>query len=300
MTPEEQAVSRLGVSPFKLDDDSLAALERYFHQLREIDRQVSRSSPNEFYQSQWGILGIVGRSYQLTLCCIDQIASENWNGFYVAARGLVETLCSVVWASQATQRLVALVEHQPLGIGKILNAGYRQYPELQQTHQELSSVVHPNRDSYLLGFRPVEQRAEFGIWSPFTLTFSDQYAARKLSLLIDISSKVTDELSGLLSQNPDAAKQGKVMTRIIRLQDPELIGSGLALLREVRSRKREARIRPSPQDAALPLRPRLRGNGIPDHGGQRPQHHDHRQHCVSVSGPRPRASGRTLNYRSTY
>ena len=224
VTPEEQAVSRLRVSPFKLDDDSLAALERYFHQLREIDRQVSRSSPNEFYQSQWAILGIVGRSYQLTLCCIDQIASGNWNGFYVAARGLVETLCSVVWASQATQRLVALVEHQLLGIGKILNAGYRQYPELQQTYQELSSVVHPSRDSHLLGFRPVEQRAEFGIWSPFTLTFSDQYAARKLSLLIDISSKVTDELSGLLSQNPDAAKQGKVMTWIIRLQDPELIG----------------------------------------------------------------------------
>jgi len=39
------------------------------------------------------------------LCCIDQIAGANCNGFYAAARGLVETLCSIVWASEVSERL---------------------------------------------------------------------------------------------------------------------------------------------------------------------------------------------------
>jgi hypothetical protein len=81
MTPEEQAVSKLKAASFQIDDDKIVALEDFFHQLREIDNQVSRASPTKLYESQWALLGIISRSYQLMLCCIDQIAGENWNGF---------------------------------------------------------------------------------------------------------------------------------------------------------------------------------------------------------------------------
>ncbi|MDP9439441.1 MAG: hypothetical protein M3P49_11975, partial [Actinomycetota bacterium] len=78
LTPEAQAISKLrAVRP----DSELAVLEDFFRGLREIDELASAASPYELYESQWAILGVVSRSYQLMLCCIEQLAGGNWNGF---------------------------------------------------------------------------------------------------------------------------------------------------------------------------------------------------------------------------
>jgi hypothetical protein len=134
--------------------------------------------------------------------------------FYAAARGLVEILCSIVWAREVSERLLALVRTERLNIGRTLNAGYREYPEIRETYSFLSSVVHPNRDSHLLGFRPVEERGKKGIMSSFTLSFSDYFAAQRIDLLVDLSLKINQELMKLLSQNADVVKQGRVMAQL--------------------------------------------------------------------------------------
>lgn len=214
MIPEEQAISKLRAISFQIDDDKIVALEEFFHQLREIDNQVSCASTTKLYESQWALLGIVSRSYQLMLCCIEQIAGGNWNGFYACARGLTETLCSIVWASDIPERLPELVRIQKLNNGKMLNAGYRKYPEIKGAYSFLSDIVHPSRDSHLLGFWPTEERGEKGVWSPFTLTFSDCFAAQKIDLLVVIGPKINQELMKLLAQDADVVKQGRVMTQL--------------------------------------------------------------------------------------
>jgi hypothetical protein len=72
-TPEERAISKLAATR---PDAELAALRDYFLGLREIDELVSAASLNELYEAQWAVLGIVSRSYQLMLCCIEQLAGD--------------------------------------------------------------------------------------------------------------------------------------------------------------------------------------------------------------------------------
>jgi hypothetical protein len=67
----------------------------------------------------------------------------------------------------------------------------------------------------VLGFRPVEERREKGVWSPFTLAFSDSFAAQKIDLLVVHGSKITRELMQLLARDADVMKRGKIMTQLV-------------------------------------------------------------------------------------
>lgn len=207
MSPEERAISKLRAAPYEIGEEQIAALEKFFRQLRRIDELVTAASPTELYESQWALLGIVSRSYQLMLCSIEQIAGGNWNGFYAAARGLAETLSSVAWASESPERLTSLVGSDQLRIKALMDAGRRKHPGLGDTYSALSSIVHPNRDAHLLSPRPSAQR----IVSPFALEFSDHFARQKIAILADLGPRITSELTSLLEQGPDIAKRGRVM-----------------------------------------------------------------------------------------
>ena len=211
MLPEERTIANLRAAPYVIGDEEIAALEEFFRQLRWIDERVTAASPTELYESQWALLGIVGRSYQLMLCCIEQIAGGNWNGFYAAARGLAETLGSIVWASESPERLTALVRTDELRNKALLDAARRKYPKLGETYSALSSIVHPNRGSHLLSPLPVSRVGALRIMTPFTLGFSDHYARQKIAILMDLGPSITGELTSLLAQSPDVPKRGQMM-----------------------------------------------------------------------------------------
>jgi hypothetical protein len=210
MSPEERAIANLKATPRAIGDEEIAALEQFFRQLRRLDEQVTAASSTELYESQWALLGIVSRSYQLMICSIEQIASGNWNGFYAAARGLAETLGSIVWASENPERLTELVRTDKLRNKAVLDAARRKYPGFGDTYSALSRIVHPNRDAHLLSPRPSTQR----IMTPFALGFSDHFAQQKIAILLDLGPSITDELTSLLARDPDIPKQGRLMARL--------------------------------------------------------------------------------------
>ena len=215
MLPEERAIANLRGAPYAIGDEEIAALGEFFRQLRLIDERVTAASPTELYESQWALLGIVSRSYQLMLCCIEQIAAGNWNGFYAAARGLAETLGSVAWASESPERLNALVGTDELRNKALLDAARKKYPDFAGTYSVLSSIVHPNRDAHLLSPRPGSQR----IMTPFSLGFSDHFARQKVAILVDLGPSITSELTSLLAQGSDIPKRGRVMARLVFSSD---------------------------------------------------------------------------------
>jgi hypothetical protein len=219
MLPEERAIANLRSAPYAIADEDIAALETFFRQLREIAERVTAASPTELYESQWALLGVASRSYQLILCCIEQIAGGNWNGFYVAARGLAETLASIVWASENPERLTALVRTDTLRPKALLDAARCKYPGFDDTYSALSSIVHPNRNAHLLSPRPVSRPGEERTMSPFTLGFSDSFAQRKIGILVDLGPSITSELTSLLAQGTDVPKRGKVMARLVVPRD---------------------------------------------------------------------------------
>jgi hypothetical protein len=214
MLPEERAIAKLRGAPYAIGDEEIAALGEFFRQLRLIDERVTAASPTELYESQWALLGIVSRSYQLMLCCVEQIAAGNWNGFYAAARGLAETLSSVAWAGESPERLNALVGTDELRNKALLDTARKKYPDFAGTYSVLSSVVHPNRDAHLLSPLPVSRPGAQRIMTPFSLGFSDHFARQKVAILVDLGPSITSELTSLLAQGPDIPKRGRVMARL--------------------------------------------------------------------------------------
>jgi len=207
MTPEARSIAKL--REVCAEPDIIDSLAGAFERLHAVEEIVSRSSPTELYESAWALLGLVARSYQLMICSIDQIANKNFNGFYAAVRALMESLCAVVWALDNTDRLPALVQQRP-------NAGYRNYPQLRAVYSQISAVVHPNRGGHLLTPRSDRSDGARGLFTPFELHFSDWFAEYKLSLLIDVSAKIIDELQSLVEAHPEAIRKGRVMARLHR------------------------------------------------------------------------------------
>jgi len=213
LTPESEAIARLSSCDIKTDASCLDHLTLYFEKLREFDDTVARASPEKLYEAQWSILGIIKRCYELMLCALDQLSGRNWNGFYAAARGLVETLGSIAWDLDNPSRLPSLVQFDQVGIGKIMNAGYGRHPELKELYSSLSGIVHPGRDSHLLGFRqPFDPNKV--VMSPFDMGFSDHFAQEKISIITNIGKMICGSLRELISRDHhDIIKQGRVMMR---------------------------------------------------------------------------------------
>ena len=71
--PEEEALCRLAASRSNLGEAKVEALRGVFVELRRIGSEVAAISPLHLYEAQWATLGIVGRSYQLMVCGVEQI-----------------------------------------------------------------------------------------------------------------------------------------------------------------------------------------------------------------------------------
>ena len=211
MTPECEVIAGLRSCDFKIDAERLGQLELYFEQLHFFDDLVARVSPDKLHEAQWSILGIIKRCYELMLCAIEQLSRKNWNGCYAAVRGLAETLGSVAWVLDNTARLPSLVQFDQVGIGKIMNAGYSRYPELKELYSSLSGIVHPGRDSHLLGFRKPFDPSTV-MMTPFKLEFSDYFAQQKINIITGLGGMICDSLRELISLDHDKViKQGRVM-----------------------------------------------------------------------------------------
>ncbi len=222
MFPEKLSIKRLQSSSFEVSQEEIENLKNFFIVLRKLDHQISRISPFELYESLWAILGIISRSYQLMLCCIDQVVAKNMNGFYIAARGLVETLCSIIWVNENPERLINLVQFRGLKIGRIMNVGYKKCSELKDIYFYLSNIVHCGRGSHLLGFRPTEEIPEKGVFGPFILDFSNDFAKGMVDLMVNIGSKINRELHELISHGENVVRKGKLMVQIkTKKQDDE-------------------------------------------------------------------------------
>lgn len=213
MNPETKAISRLSSSQFEIDGTDAEALKNYFEMLRRIDDEVSRVAPEKLHESKWTILGVISRSYQLMICSINQVSDGNWNGYYTSTRGLIETLCSLVWLNDNPARLPNLVQMESANIGSMLNAGYEKYPDIEESYKYLSGIVHPGRNSHLLGFRDSEDYPEKGMMSPFNMTFSQYWAEEKISLLRNVGNKIEAELEIIASYDDEMYQKGRVMMR---------------------------------------------------------------------------------------
>jgi hypothetical protein len=212
--PEQEALERLLKSWPNAVAGQYPNLHRFFAWLREFDHRLASATPGQLYESTWALLGILNRSFELMLCAVDQLAVRNLNGFHVAARGMAETVCSIVWISENPARTPTLVQAQPRALGKLLNAGYNKYPVLRKMYADLSDIAHPNRASHLLSPRGPDERQGPTPFGPFALDFSLYFAEVMLEVLETLSGLAMAELESLLAEHPKVLSGGRLMVRV--------------------------------------------------------------------------------------
>jgi len=215
MLIEEEYINTLKTCSFNFKEQEILILKKYFIDLRKLEQLIWKESPKQLFEAQWALLGIISRSYQLSLSSVQQIYSKNFNGYYCSVRGLMESLAVTIWASEKDDRLKTLVQFTPSSIGKIMNASYKKYPELKKLYSILSRTVHPNRNSHLLGHRSQKDVDDgiLGFMTPFDMNFSDSFAKEKINILLFLCQILIVELKNIILTNP-VIYQGKVMASI--------------------------------------------------------------------------------------
>ena len=215
MLLEDKYLDELKNCSFNFKEQELEVCKQFFINLRALEQLIWEKSPEQLFEAQWSLLGIISRSYQLGLSSIQQIYSKNFNGYYCSVRGLMESLAVIVWASEKPDRLKTLVQFTPLSIGKIMNALYKKHPKLKKLYSTLSKTVHPNRNSHLLGHRSKEDMSNgmIGFMTSFDMNFSDYFAKEKITILLVLSQIIILELETIIETNQDIYK-GKMMVSI--------------------------------------------------------------------------------------
>ena len=179
--------------------------------MRELDDLVSRRAPLTLTESTWAFLGMLGKLYKLLLGFAHEATQTNLVAMQVLARGLVETFCSAAWVLEQPSRLVALVQTPGPKIGRLLNAGYRQYPALQNLYESLSEFAHPHRSGHLLGFRSAEEVPVKGPMSPFAVSVPDSTFDGAISSVLGVVIEAITIMEKIAVEHEPRLAEGRIM-----------------------------------------------------------------------------------------
>jgi len=210
MDNEKKIINKLEKKYSNIKKNYAEILLKYFHRLREIQIKVTKLSPTELCEGQWTLLGIIQISYEFMICCIEQLVNANRKGHAACARGLIETIGSILWIKEKKDRTPSLVRFNGPATGKLLNCAYKDYKELREIYYEYSEIVHPSRTAHLLSPKICKDRFA---WN-FDLIITEYQAEEHIKNLIKLGQIINNELTTILKRNADIVKIGKVMAKI--------------------------------------------------------------------------------------
>jgi hypothetical protein len=137
------------------------------------------------------------------------IETRNINGFYAALRGLIEALCAICWCQESLGRLPRLVSLEPVGVGKMLNAGYKRFSTMKAWYASVSQTVHPARGGHLLVWRTDDSWGT-GLMTAFDSTYSISFFEDQIKGLSAFLPLFAVELRRL-AEMPGAITVGRTM-----------------------------------------------------------------------------------------
>ncbi len=211
---ENQIFSDLKRKHPSVSTENASKLKDYFSNSRNTANTISEVSVRTLWESQWALLGINQRAYQLTMATLQQTNEGNFVACDHCIRGLIESLCSILWVEQKPSRISSLVRPDPPSVGKMLNSGYGYYPWLRKSYHYWSTVTHPARNSHLL-CAPAFAATEKGLYWPITFGFSESFTSEIFNTLIACAPSVNKHINNFISTNENCLKSGRKMVQAI-------------------------------------------------------------------------------------
>ena len=209
---EDQTLSNLREKRPSISSSEVSRIEEYFLNAKDAYVRISEVSLRDLWASQWALLGINQRAYQLTMATLQQMNEGNYVACGHSIRGILETLSAVLWVEAKPDRLSSLVEFQAVSIGKMMSSSFEKYPILKNKYKYWSLVTHPGRNSNLLCPPSVAVTEKGMIW-PITFGFSDSFASEIINDLIPFCGLINIHIDLFITLNEEVLRSGKLVLK---------------------------------------------------------------------------------------
>ena len=147
-------LKELGELSFKPYQPLLPTLTKHFSDIREVESRFLRRVGNKLTKRQAVALGLLARTYQLSVSMLVNQLMQNYAGWSCSYRGLLETFFVADWLSHDPQRFESYFEGTAPGIGRIKNATCARHPELVAKYASASNTTHVGSRALHLPMRP--------------------------------------------------------------------------------------------------------------------------------------------------
>lgn len=198
----------LGFEPYA---DVLPRISGNFQLLRTIETDFRAAIGNRLTKRQAVALGLLARSYQLSISCLVNQLQQNYAGWHCSYRSLMETFFVVDWLLQDPQRLEVYFENRAPSIGRIKTECCGRYPDFARKYDLASQVTHvENRALHLPRSSSVHTTEEL----PFSATemgVAGPELAQMLIVLKQLQRLAASGLQVLLGERQALLAGGEVL-----------------------------------------------------------------------------------------
>ncbi|MBW7996565.1 MAG: two pore domain potassium channel family protein [Candidatus Glassbacteria bacterium] len=198
----------------ELSDEFCTSIGALFRQTRILLTAVAERADNGLFESHLALLGILNRAHELLQGGIQQVTCSNRHVWGACFRGLIETYGAIAWVNEKPSSLPSLIQNEGTSIGKLLAVAYKRINGLKKSYKSLSSLVHPQSKSLLLGMIPLsgaQMHAFFAVPAP---SLSENEVKSGLEDLVGICVLIHEEIQALIDLHPEVINSGKLVGRI--------------------------------------------------------------------------------------
>ncbi len=201
-------LAELGFVPYV---NILPGISDSFVSLRDTEAQFIERLAGRLTKRQAVALGLLSRSFQLSISCLVNQLHQNYAGWNCSYRSLMETFFVIDWISQNSQRFEAYFEGQEPGIGRIKTECCGRHPEFATAYKEASDVTHVgNRALHLSRKTVVQSEGDL----PFSASAMRIVGSELVTMLHDFArllDLVCIDLKSLMLGNDSLLRIGEVL-----------------------------------------------------------------------------------------
>ena len=190
------------------------SIEGLFCQTKILLTAVAEGAEGELCEGTLALLGILNRTHELLQGGIRQITFSNRHVWGACFRGLIETYGAITWVNEKPANLPSLVQNEGPKVSRFKNVAYNKIDGLSNSYKKLSSLVHPQSKSLLLGMIPISDEQMSTLFAVPAPELTEKEANSCLEDLIGICVLIHKEIKLLIDSHPEALKSGKLVGRI--------------------------------------------------------------------------------------
>ncbi len=184
---------------FRPYTDVLPRLAANFEQFRALETTFREEIGNRLTKRQAVLMGLLARSFQLSISCLLNQLHQNHSGWNCSYRSLIETFFVADWLLQDPQRLEAYFESHAPPIGRIKTDCCRRHPQFLELYDVASQATHVETLALLL---PRARTLAGPDDLPFTATemgIAGRVLAENLVLIDAVQALLASRLQSLMA-----------------------------------------------------------------------------------------------------